>query len=319
MTGYRKTRLFRGKFHLKTNIPDSIVVAGHRDYVLLRALADEVALRAGGSEALAQKFPTLLRVAIDDVIMTPKTGRRSYDELEKTEKTYIGTRVEIELRSMLKLSKGKKLDIDILGNDVDIKNTMGSNWMIPTEAVDHPCLLVAADEVRGICYLGLIVARLDCLSAGENKDAKKSVSASGFQNIFWLLRDHPYPANFWRTISADVVSRIFEGNSGNARVLALFREVQRRPITRDVIEAVAQQRDFMRRIRADQYAGSRKGARDYLAREGIVLLSGNFDAKLIADLGLPFCAGSEFISYKPETVPALNAIANAGIVLGPGG
>ena len=34
---------------------------------------------------------------VDDVIMTPKTGRRSYDELEKTEKTYIGTRVEIEI------------------------------------------------------------------------------------------------------------------------------------------------------------------------------------------------------------------------------
>src|SRR5690606_15405344 len=115
----------------------------------------------------------LLRRCIDDVIMTPKTGRRSYDELEKTEKTYIGTRVEIELRALLHLPKGR-LDTVVLGHDVDIKNTMGSNWMIPTEAVDHPCILVAADEARATCYLGLIVARPAYLTLGQNKDAKKS-------------------------------------------------------------------------------------------------------------------------------------------------
>ena len=78
----------------------------------------------------------MLRDCIDDVIMTAKTGRRSYEELEKTEKTYIGTRVEIELRALLRLRKGR-LDTVILGHDVDIKHTMGSNWMIPTEAVDQ--------------------------------------------------------------------------------------------------------------------------------------------------------------------------------------
>ena len=60
----------------------------------------------------------MLRQCVDDVIMTPKTGRRSYDELEKTEKTYIGTRVEIELRAMLNLPKGK-LDTVILGVSKD--------------------------------------------------------------------------------------------------------------------------------------------------------------------------------------------------------
>ncbi len=295
---------------MKKTIPDSIVIAGHRDHTLLSAIGDEITRRAGGGAALATRFSAMLRQCVDDVIMTPKTGRRSYDELEKTEKTYIGTRVEIELRAMLRLPKGK-LDTVILGQDVDIKNTMGSNWMIPTEAIDHPCILVAADEVRAKCYLGLIMARPEYLTLGQNKDSKKSVSASGFANILWLLRDHPYPPNFWRTIPADVIARIFAGQSGNHRMANLFREVQRQPITRDVVEAVAQQQDFMRRIRSDKG----KGTRDHLAREGILLLSGHYDAPLIAALGLPACSGSEFVSYQPLTQTQADLAAAHGIAL----
>lgn len=295
---------------MKKNIPESILVAGHPDYELLQAIAGDIAKRAGGNDALATKFAAMLRQCVDDVIMTPKTGRRSYDELEKTEKTYIGTRVEVELRAMLNLPKGK-LDTVILGHDVDIKNTMGSNWMIPTEAVDHPCILVAADEVRATCYLGLIVARPGYLTLGQNKDSKKSISALGFSNILWLLLDHPYPPNFWRTVAPAVIERIFAGKSGNQRMANLFREVQREPITRDVVEAVAQQQDFMRRIRSD----NGRGTRDQLAREGILLLSGHYDAHLIDALGLPECSGSEFVSYRPVSQREADLAAVHGIAL----
>lgn len=295
---------------MKKKLPDSRVIAGHPDHPLLMALADEITLRAGGHAALGSKFAAMLRHCVDDVIMTPKTGRRSYDELEKTEKTYIGTRVEIELRSMLNLPKGK-LDTLILGRDVDIKNTMGSNWMIPTEAIDHPCILVAADEARAVCYLGLIVARPDYLTHGQNKDAKKSVSAQGFADILWLLRDHPYPPNFWRTVPSDAIERIFDGTTGNQRMANLFREVQREPITRDVVQAVAQQQDFMRRIRSDKG----RGTRDLLANEGILLLSGHFDAPLIAALDLPHCTGSEFVSYRPMSKDEADLATEHGMSL----
>ncbi|MFK7868653.1 MAG: NaeI family type II restriction endonuclease [Roseobacter sp.] len=295
---------------MKKKIPESVVTAGHCDHNLLTALADEIANRAGGEDALSSKFATMLRQCVDDVIMTPKTGRRSFDELEKTEKTYIGTRVEIELRAMLQLPKGK-LDTVILNQDVDIKNTMGNNWMIPTEAIDHPCILVAADEVRASCYLGLIVARLDYLTAGQNKDAKKSISAAGFAHILWLLKDLPYPRNFWRTVDPKTVERIFSGKSGNQRMAALFREVQREPIARDVVEAVAQQQDFMRRIRSD----NGRGTRDILAREGIMLLSGHYDAQLIAKVGLPNCSGSEFVSHKAQSLEEVELAAQHGLKL----
>lgn len=276
---------------MKQNIPDSQVAPGHPDFGLLTALAGEITSRAGGALALEHDVPAMLRQCVDDVIMTPKTGRISYDELEKTEKTYIGTRVEIELLALLNLPRGR-LDTVILGHDVDIKNTMGSNWMIPVEAYDAPCVLVATDEKRSQCYLGLIVARPDYLTAGENRDGKRSISAEGFKNILWLLKAHPCPANFWHHIDPAVVKQIFAGETGNERVAELFRLVQRKVISREVVEAVARQKDFMRRLRSDH--GS--GARDELAKEQILLLSGHTHRQLIAMLGLPACGRSDFVS-----------------------
>lgn len=281
---------------MKQKLPQSLILPGHPDFPLLSRLAAEITSRAGGPLSLAEAFPAMLRQCIDDVIMTPKTGRRAYEELEKTEKTYIGTRVEIELRALLRLRKGR-LDTEILGQDVDIKHTMGSDWMIPTEALNAPCLLVAADEVRARCYLGLIIARPEYLRRGRNKDAKGSISASAFENILWLLRDHPYPANFWRTADEAAVDQIFTGGTGNERMAQLFRLIRNRPIPRDVVEAVAQQKDFMRRIRSDKG----RGTRDILARDRILLLSGQFDSQLIKALELPPCAASEFISCRVET------------------
>ena len=295
---------------MKRSLPPSLIVRGHPDFDALTALATEITARAGGTLELHQSFPTMLRRCIDDVIMTPKTGRRAYEELEKTEKTYIGTRVEIELRALLRLPRGR-LDTEILGRDVDIKNTMGSNWMIPTEALDQPCLLVAADEARARCYLGLIVARPAYLTQGKNKDGKGSISAAGFGNILWLMCDHAYPANFWRGQDPHVVTTIFSQSTGNTRMASLFRQIQAFPIARDVVEAVAQQKDFMRRIRSDKG----RGTRDLLETEGILLLSGQYDSQLIKALGLPHCRGSEFISCTPRGALQRRMAEQAGFQL----
>lgn len=281
---------------MRRSIPPSIVVPGHQDHALLQELQIEIVRLAGGTEKFAEEIPVLLRDCIDAVIETPRTGRRSYEELEKTEKTYIGTRVEIMLRSHLELQRGK-LDLVINGHDVDVKHTMANDWMIPREAFGKACLLVAADEERAVCYLGLIVARPEYLRGGKNQDSKHSFTADSFKNILWLLRDHPYPQNFWSTLPQDVVLRIVSGKSGNERVKSLFREVQDRPISRDIINATARQKDFTRRVRAD---GGR-GTRDELLREDIVLLSGDYGQELITALGLPSCKSGEWISHRLAT------------------
>ena len=76
-------------------------------------------------------LPPLFRQAVDEVIDAPRTNRFTIGELEKTEKTYLGTKVEILLRDFLKLPKGKILDLSVDGVEVDIKNTMQRAWTIP--------------------------------------------------------------------------------------------------------------------------------------------------------------------------------------------
>lgn len=275
-------------------IPASLIAPGHPDFEMLRDIAEDITGRAGGHAGLLAWFPKMLRDAVDEVVDTPRTRRRSYDELEKTEKTYLGTKIEILTRARLGLPKGR-LDFVVLNHDVDLKFTIGNNWMIPTEAVGHVCLVAAIDEPKSNCFLGLVVAHPENLTSGANRDAKKSLSAAGFQQIHWLLNSIPCPQNFWRTLPPELVDAVFTGQTGNDRIVTLFSGVLDRPIARRVIEeAGGDQKDFMRRIRSD----AARGARDRLREQGILLLQGKTDAGLIRALGLPATSVGEFISHQ---------------------
>ncbi len=266
---------------------------GHPDHLTIQHVAAAILQRAGGADRLRAEFPSLMRRAIDEVIDTPRTKRLKLAQLEKTEKTYIGTKVEILLRDFLGLPKGL-LDLNVDGMDVDIKNTVTGNWMIPDEALDKPCILVASDDVRARCYLGIIVAHPAYLTAGANKDNKRSISAAGMGHIHWLLHDCPYPPNFWEDVPVETAQHIMLGRSGNERLIRLFATLPNRVIHRDIVHGVARQKDYMKRLRRNG------GARDTLAAKGIAILSGAYDAAAIKRLGLPAVAPDEVISYKAD-------------------
>ncbi len=286
--------------------PTSIVVPGHPDFGLCTQLESKILARCGGLKALRSNFPDLIRRANDEVIDTPRTGRRSLSETEKTEKTYLGTKIEILIRDYLVLPKGK-LDLNIDGLDVDVKNTTASNWMIPDENINKPCLLIASDEQSFLCYFGIIVAKLEYLTAGQNRDSKRSISASGKENIYWILNGESYPRNFWSDIEKDIAFKITDSSiGGTQRLYLLFKHITRKPISRYTIEGVARQKDFMKRLRRNG------GARDKLSREGIALLSGTSHISTIAKLDLPDCARDEFISIRPENSEEERILRNDG-------
>lgn len=270
-------------------LPASSYDLNHADYEEISKVEQAILKAAGGREALISGLGSILRHAIDDVIDTPHTGRCQIEELEKTEKTYLGTRVEIRLRALLGFPKGK-LDLNIDGKDVDVKFTIGSNWMIPTEAVDQICLLIAADEKKGLCHLGLLKTKKAYLSASTNKDQKGSVSSIGFTNIRWITDNNPYPANFWRGIPQHQRDKIFAAKGGTNRLVTLFELIQQTPIHRSVVADVAQQKDYMKRLRGNG------GAKDKLEKKGILLLGGKYSSAEIDRLGLPYCDSHSFIS-----------------------
>lgn len=210
-----------------------------------------------------QQAAETLRRALDEVIDGMRTGRWSVESLEKTEKTYIGTKVEILFRFEFELDEGQVLDTRIQGHEVDIKCTVQKDWMIPREALNRLCLLVQVDDARSRFSIGVVRAGLSVLRAGQNRDQKSSLSAEGKRAIRWLVKDGKLPENFLAGLDESVRARIMSQPSGQLRINELLRSVQGRIIPRVAIETVARQKDPMKRVR---------DARAALLGEGILVL-----------------------------------------------
>jgi Restriction endonuclease NaeI len=113
-----------------------------------------------------------LRRALDEVVDGMRTGRWAVSSLEKTEKTYVGTKVEILFKFDFDLADSPRLDFNIHGVDVDIKCTVLRDWMIPQEAVGELCLLVRIDDKRSKFWIGVVRCDPSKLRKGLNRDKK---------------------------------------------------------------------------------------------------------------------------------------------------
>ena len=113
--------------------PDVIAVAGTLERLCTAAKSTP-----------AKLFRELVRRALDEVIDGPRTGRFQLQQLEKTEKTYVGTKVEIIVRAALELDRGTRADVMVGTVPVDIKWSQDLQWMIGKETVGTVCLGRAA-------------------------------------------------------------------------------------------------------------------------------------------------------------------------------
>ena len=209
-----------------------------------------------------------VRKAFDEVIDGPRTGRYCLDQLEKTEKTYIGTKVEIVLRAELGLERGLDLDNSIAGHEVDTKFTVGKTWTIPIEAVGKLCLLVYGWDDKSECGLGLLRITDDVLNPGKNRDGKRGVSAAGKEKIDWLAKG-PMPKNFMLDLPEELRNLIMSAPTGRGAIRALFENVTGKIIPRKVVEQVARQKDPMKRARE---------VKAILAAEGLRVLCATYKA-----------------------------------------
>ena len=281
--------------------------AQHPDFVDLTELERNLLAAVGGQDLFEEKLRSFFRSAIDEVIDTARTGRFFLGDLEKTEKTYLGTKFEILLRDWLQVPRGVVLDLEIGGREVDVKSTTGggSGWMIPPEAISQLCILLRVNEDLSTCAVGLVRARQEYLRPGANRDAKTSFSAAGTRNIWWLVLDFPYTPNFWTLISGDLRTQIMAPRGGTERLAILFENCLEIPVSRVLISSIAAQDDFMKRIRRNG------GARDLLAPKGIAILYSENDRALMHNLGLSF-GTREFMSYRPKNDLEAETLRQAG-------
>jgi len=110
--------------------------SNHDDYALLTRLEKALYRASGGQQKFERDIPALLRQAIDEVIDPARSKRFTLEEIDKTEKTYLGTKIEILLRNYLDVERGPPLDLLIDGVPVDVKNTIRKAWTIPNEALE---------------------------------------------------------------------------------------------------------------------------------------------------------------------------------------
>ena len=240
----------------------------------------------------------VLRETYDQIYNGQYTGRYRFDQLHKTEKTHLGTIVEINLHREFEFEDGVDLDYRIAGEDVDCKWSMAfGGWMIPPEAQGKVCMLVWGDDQASRWSLGLVRADPKILNLGANRDQKATIRADAREaRIRWVWRDAELPPNVLLQLPQEEVERILGHRHGTQKVNDLFRVAQGRRISRAVVATVAQQLDPMKRVRANG------GARSVLRPEGIVILSGEYHTEVARRLGLPVPLKSEFISAR--VVPA---------------
>ncbi|MCA0331042.1 MAG: restriction endonuclease [Actinobacteria bacterium] len=243
----------------------------------------------------------VLRDTLDQLYDGQHTGRWSFDQLHKTEKTHMGTLVEINLHREFDFGDGDATDYRIAGIEVDCKYSMFfGGWELPPESIDHLCLVVTANDNDSRWQAGLIRVRAEYLRGGANRDAKRQLKAADRGRIRWLRPEHGHLAsNLFLLLSAEERERIFNAKArrgtkhGQARVNELFRTVQQRIVRRAELATVAQQDDFMKRARADG------GARTNLQPEGILVLGHQDSDPLVARaLGLPIPRKGELVAAR---------------------
>jgi hypothetical protein len=258
----------------------------------LRTVANELISRDPDGVRIAG----VLRRTYDMLLDGQHTGRYRWDQLYKTEKTHFGTLVEINLQREFGFADGIAMDFAIRGIDVDCKYSQDlADWMIPPEALGNIILGLWASDVLGRWSLGLIRAHDHLLTSSRgNRDLKRRLSAAGKVAVSWLFRDSELPENALLRIPPADVQRIFTCSGyGTKRVDMLFRLAQQRLISRTVVATVAQQEDYMKRVRGNG------GSRSSLRPEGIVII-GQYDSHrgIAQALAIPVPGPGESVSVR---------------------
>ncbi|MFI1647941.1 NaeI family type II restriction endonuclease [Streptomyces avidinii] len=246
-------------------------------------------------DPVGERTASVLRDTIDQLLNGQATGRYDWESLFKTEKTHAGTLVEINLQREFGFDDGAELDYKIEGVDVDCKYSHKfGGWMIPPEAVGHLCLLVWADDYQSRWSAGLLRVKEEWLNHGANRDMKLTVKAEHRNKILWLSHHAQLPENVLLHLSQATRDAILSFPSGQRRVNELFRRVQNRRIGRGVVRTVAQQSDYMARVRE-----AKGRARTVLREEGILIPGHYASHQFVANaLGAEVPRPGELVSFR---------------------
>ncbi|MFI7067880.1 NaeI family type II restriction endonuclease [Kribbella sp. NPDC050124] len=268
-------------------------------------------------EDARERFRWVLRDSLDECLDGQRTGRWCYQHLTKTEKTYLGTAVEVNLTKEFEIDNGVDLDWRVAQMDVDCKFSKDlGGWEIPMEMyvcadhgersgnADRPALLVWLNDDTSQWAVGAIMISDQVLrwkiAKGKqervrayNRDNKRRLDPGHADDVYWLWGglQTDLPTNLILNLPDDVRARIFSfTTSGQRRVNQLFREVQGRIVGRQTVLTVAQQDDAPKRAR---------DARLQLRDDGVIVLGHQgVHPRIASALGLMVPVKGEWVAAR---------------------
>ncbi|MDR2723523.1 MAG: NaeI family type II restriction endonuclease [Cellulomonadaceae bacterium] len=253
------------------------------------------ALRDADQDGL--RFARVFRDTFDQLYDGQHTGRFRWEQLNKTEKTHFGTLIEINLRREFSdvIDDGDLLDYRICGFDIDCKYSqkMGG-WMLPPECFDQLLIVAQASDDEGCWSVGLVRATQENRRTSENRDRKSGLNEHGRSQIVWLHYRSALPPNILLHLDDSIIKSILAKTSGQQRINELLRRVTNMRIGRNTIATLAQQADYMKRLRDNG------GARGTLRAEGYLIPGGDYDVhkKVARDLGAMVPERGEVVSLR---------------------
>ena len=242
-----------------------------------------------------QRFARVFRETFDQLYDGQRTGRYKWEQLYKTEKTHFGTLIEINLQREFAFDDGVILDYRIAGVEVDCKYSFrDGGWMLPPESWGLIVLVAIANDEHSTWSIGVVRATDDHRRTSVNRDGKTTLNQDGRLAIRWIFRSAGFSPNVLLQLADEDVALIFEAKTGQGRLDQLFRLAQERRIHRNTIATVAQQQDYMKRVRANG------GSRSNLQAEGFLIPGGDYAAhrRVAAQFGVPIPEPGEVVSFR---------------------
>lgn len=258
---------------------------------------DEVYWRFFNADPGGHRASKVFRDTFDQLYDGQHTGRFRWEQLFKTEKTHFGTLLEINLRREFDdvIDDGALLDYRVSGEDIDCKysQSMGG-WMLPPECFDHLLLVATADDGKGTWSLGVVRASEANRRAGHNRDGKTGLNSRGREQVAWLHRDARLLPNALLRLDDATLNAVLAPRSGQGRLNELLRRVTNTRIGRNTIATLAQQDDYMKRVRGNG------GARTTLGAEGYLIPGGDYEAhrRVAMALGVEVPGRGEVVSIR---------------------
>lgn len=242
--------------------------------------------------------------AVDDAVKYVLDGARTgrFDlmgpDVDSDERATVGTKLQYRILNEYRLIKEAPLDTTILGIPVELKATVGSGWMIPTEGQCEICLLMQVDARNARHRAFLMRTHRVWLREGANKDGKRGIISAALSKYALPLLDWtPLPPEPLKLLSPPQLDVVFSPRVGQTeRLTALFGYLPDVVIPRSSIETVcAGNKDPMRRTRQAKP----------LVRErfGYTLLCGtwNEDLELASARGYDI-SGDAWVALTPEAM-----------------